>query len=186
MKSHFPHYRFLPLRRWLYPEQTDRLSDLFHKASGLFIEPYEALCPKIVTANPGPKAQAILSNMSMVSANASHREVIDLKESFGNFFTDVDGNVVMDMHMDNGCNSFGYNHRSLIMDSKMDKFERYVIQRPALGFAPPEEYPSWLLNNLSRIAPANVPDVVLTCGCGSSANEAAIKVAFLHHYYMLK
>jgi 4-aminobutyrate aminotransferase/(S)-3-amino-2-methylpropionate transaminase len=152
----------------------------------LTLETYEAAGPRMITANPGPKAQAILSNMSMISANTSHRDVIDLKKSFGNYFTDVDGNVVMDMHMDNGSNSFGYNHRSLIMDSKMDKYERYSIQRPALGFAPPEEYPSWLLNNLSKIAPINVPDAVLTCGCGSSANENAIKLAILHHYFRLK
>jgi 4-aminobutyrate aminotransferase-like enzyme len=184
--KHFPLYRFLPLRRWFYPEQTQKLSDLFHKKSSDFIETYEAVCPSQVTANPGPKAQAILNNMSMVSATTNPREVIDLAKSFGNYFTDVDGNVVMDMHMDNGSNSFGYNHRSLIMDTKMDKFERYLVQRPSLGFAPPEEYPSWLLNNLSRIAPANVPDVVLTCGCASSANETAIKVAFLYHHYLLK
>jgi len=186
MAKYFPHYRFLPLRRWLMPEQTDKLSDLFHKTAGIVIEPYEAVAPKMITSNPGPKAQAILSSMSDVSANSTYRDVIDLNKSFGNYFQDVDGNTVMDMHMDNGSNSFGYNHRSLIMDTKMDKYERYSIQRPSLAFAPPQEYPSWILNNLSKIAPADVPDVSFSCGCGSSANENAIKVAFLHRYYQIK
>lgn len=186
MNKYFPVYRWLPLRRWLHPSQTDKLSNLFHQASSLIIEPYEALEPKMLTKNPGPKAEVLLSKMASMSGNTSTRDVIDLNKSFGNYFTDVDGNVVMDMHMDNGSNSFGYNHRSLIMDTKMDKFERYLIQRPSLGFAPPEEYPSWLLNNLSKIAPMNVPDVAFSCGCGSSANETAIKMAFLHHYYQLK
>ena len=186
MSRHFPVYRFLQLRRWLHPSQTDKLSDLFHKTAGMFIEPYEALTPKVVTDQPGPQAKAILNKMSLVSGNTTERDVLDLNKSFGNYFTDVDGNVVMDMYMDNGSNSFGYNHRSLIMDSKLDKFERYLVQRPSLGFAPPVEYPSWLLNNLSKIAPINVPDVVLSCGCGSSSNENAIKIAFLQHYYQLK
>ncbi len=186
MNRYFPQYRWLPFRRWLMPSTTDKLSDLFHSAFSLVIEPYEAAAPKMVTSYPGPNATAILKNMSNISASTQERDVIDLKKSFGNYFTDVDGNIVLDMHMDYGSNSFGYNHRSLIMDSKLDKYERYVVQRPALGYAPPEEYPSWLINNLTKVAPENLTDVVLSCGCGSSANENAIKTAFLHHYYQLK
>jgi 4-aminobutyrate aminotransferase/(S)-3-amino-2-methylpropionate transaminase len=72
------------------------------------------------------------------------------------------------------------------MDSKLDKFERYTIHRPALGVAAPIEYPNWVLTSFNKLAPTDVQDVVLTCGCRSSANENAIKLAFLHHYYKLK
>jgi len=109
-----------------------------------------------------------------------------LEKSFGNYFTDIDGNVVLDMYMDKGANAFGYNHRTLLMDTKLDKFERFLVHRPSLAFTPPIEYPSWLLGKISKLGPNNLNDVYLTCGCGSSANENAIKLAFSNHFYNMK
>ena len=57
------------------------------------------------------------------------------------------------MYMDKGRNAFGYNHRTLLMDTKLDKFEEYLVHRPSLAFTPPKEYPSWLIHKVMKIAP---------------------------------
>ena len=88
--------------------------------------------------------------------------------------------------MDKGNNVFGYNHRALLLDTKLDKFERFLVHRPSLAFTPPVEYPQWLLGKISKLGPSNLNDVYLTCGCGSSANENALKFAFLKYFYDLK
>jgi 4-aminobutyrate aminotransferase-like enzyme len=98
----------------------------------------------------------------------------------------LDGNVILDMDMDKGKNAFGYNHRTLKLHSKLDYFERFSIHRPSIAFTPPVEYPAWLAGKLSSLGPPNLNDIYLTCGCGSSANENAIKFAFLNHFYKLR
>ena len=72
------------------------------------------------------------------------------------------------------------------MDTKLDKFEEYLVHRPSLAFTPPKEYPSWLIHKVMKIAPIGLNDVYLTCGCGSSANENALKFGFLSKFYHLK
>jgi len=48
------------------------------------------------------------------------------------------------------------------------------------------EYPKWLLDKITKLGPRSLNDVYLTCGCGSSANENALKFAFLHSFYQTR
>jgi 4-aminobutyrate aminotransferase/(S)-3-amino-2-methylpropionate transaminase len=185
--SHWPKYKFMNFRKILSPKTTDKMSDRFHNLVSKYIEPYEPVGPRTMTSFPGPKTLEYNQQMIQLFGDTHEKkEVIDIKNSFGNYFLDLDGNVVLDMYMDNGRNLLGYNHRNWYKDTMFQRYAKYMIQRPAMGQLPPEEYPKMLLNILSKFAPSNVPEVYLSCGCGSSANENAIKFAFLKKYYDIK
>jgi hypothetical protein len=54
--SYWPVYKSMNLRRILSPLKTKCLSDSFHQFLHNYVEPFEALMPKMVTNYPGPKA----------------------------------------------------------------------------------------------------------------------------------
>lgn len=183
----FPQYKLLNFRKFLSPKQTDKLSDSFHSFFNKFVEPYEALQPEAHTSFPGPKTIEYNAKLGKIIANNQNlREVINLEKSFGNYFQDVDGNVVLDMHMDNGKNIFGYNYRKWVQHAKMGKYDQYLTQKPSLGYTPPAEYPKMLLELMNKVGPKNLHEVLLTNGSGSAANDAAIKIAILNKLYELK
>jgi 4-aminobutyrate aminotransferase/(S)-3-amino-2-methylpropionate transaminase len=185
--SHWPVYKLMPLRKALPPSVTTKLSNTFHNIMSKVVEPYEAAEPKIITKYPGPKALAFNESMSQTIANSDQlREVINLENSFGNYFEDVDGNVVLDMFMDNGRNAFGYNSRRWIKETKLQKYDKFLYQRPAIGVLPPVEYPKLLHELLMKVGPDAISEVYLSCGCGSSANLNAFKFAFLKKFFDLK
>ena len=185
--SHWPVYKFMPLRKALNPTATTIISDTFHNVMSKFIEPYEAPCPNVNTKFPGPKLSAMNESMSKTIATSDNiKEVINFEKSFGNYFEDVDGNVVLDMFMDNGRNAFGYNSRRWIKETKLQKYDKFLTQRPANGVMPPAEYPKLLNELLLKVGPDALQDVYLSCGCGSSANVNAIKFAFLKKFFDLK
>jgi len=185
--SHWPVYKFMPLRKALPPSMTTNLSNTFHNVMSKFVEPYEAAAPKIITNFPGPKSLAFNESMSQTIANSDKlREVINLESSFGNYFEDLDGNVVLDMYMDNGRNAFGYNSRRWIKETKLQKYDKYLYQRPSIGVLPPAEYPKLLHELIMKIGPDLLSEVYLSCGCGSSANINAFKFAFLKKFFELK
>lgn len=185
--SHWPLYKFMNFRKLLSPKQTTRMSDSMHNMISRFIEPYEPAAPRTVTQFPGPLTVEYNNSLSKFLSNKQEiKEVLDIKGSFGNYFKDVDGNVVLDMYMDNGRNLLGYNHRDWIRHTNFEKYTKYMIQRPTMGMTPPQEYPKMLIDIMSRFAPHNVPEIYLSCGCGSSANDNAIKFAYLKKFYELK
>jgi hypothetical protein len=54
--SYWPVYKSMNLRKILSPHQTKGLSDSFHQFLSKYVEPFEALMPRMVTNYPGPKA----------------------------------------------------------------------------------------------------------------------------------
>jgi 4-aminobutyrate aminotransferase/(S)-3-amino-2-methylpropionate transaminase len=185
--SHWPTYKFMNFRKAFSPQTTTKMSDTFHNIMSKFIEPYEAAGPVISSTFPGPKALSYNERISHTLINSENvREVIDLEKSFGNYFQDIDGNVVLDMHMDYGRNILGYNSRRWVKETKFQKYDKFLVQRPAMGVMPPAEYPKLLSKLLLTVAPPELTDVYLSCGCGSSANVNAFKLAFLKKFFELK
>jgi 4-aminobutyrate aminotransferase/(S)-3-amino-2-methylpropionate transaminase len=183
--SYWPVYKFMNLRKVLNPNQTAKVSDTYHKLVSALIEPYEAPNPKVLTAFPGPKAIELSQTMSNILYNKD-KEIINTEKSFGNYFTDVDGNVVLDMTMDNGRNILGYNSRRLLREARWQKYAKFAIQRPAIGAKPPQEYPKLVFQIMNKLAPPGLNEVYFTCGCYTSANENALKLAYLNKFYELK
>jgi 4-aminobutyrate aminotransferase/(S)-3-amino-2-methylpropionate transaminase len=183
--SYWPTYKFMNLRKVLTPKQTSMLSDATAKILSAVIEPFEEPHPKMLTAYPGPKALEYSQSLSNVLFN-KNKEVINLDKSFGNYFTDIDGNVVLDMDMDGGRNILGYNSRRLLRETKWQKYTKLSYQRPAMGVMPIQEYPKLLSKYVNKLAPPNLSEVYFTCGCFSSANDNALKLAYLHKFYEMK
>jgi 4-aminobutyrate aminotransferase/(S)-3-amino-2-methylpropionate transaminase len=149
------------------------------------LEPYEASNPKIVTSFPGPKAQEFSEAMSEVLFS-QHKDILDMDNSFGNYYTDIDGNTVLDMDMDNGRNLLGYNSRKLVRETLWQKYTKFYIHRPAMGMLPAKEYPQLLSSLMKRLSTEHLKDVYFTCGCFTSANDTAIKIAYLNKFYEVK
>ena len=169
-----------------FTNTTQPKKSFFNYIISKYIEPFEAPEPKIVSY-PGPNSFKTKQYMKSVLGNYKEfREVLDIENSFGNYFQDVDKNVILDMHMDNGKNILGYNHRTLVKDSYLEKFERFVVHRPAIGAVPPKEYPGLVNQFLKKMSPHPDYEVFFTCGCESSANENALKFASLKMFFDLK
>ncbi len=184
---HYPQYKLLNFRKFLSPKQTDNLSDKFHNFYSKFIEPYEVTEPKMVTFFPGAKNIEYNTKLGRIIANnQNNRDIINLEKSFGNYFNDIDNNIVLDMHMDNGKNMFGYNYRKWVQHAKFGKYDQYLYQKPSLANTPPAEYPKMLMDLLNRVGPKNLHEVLLTNGSSSAANEAAIKIAMINKLYEIK
>lgn len=184
---HWSNFKLMYLRKAISPRTTNLLSDTYHSFISKVIEPYEAEHPVVKTSFPGPLTSEHNSEIALTFVKGGRiREIINLEKSFGNYFEDIDGNVVLDMHMDNGRNALGYNSRRWIRETKFEHYDQFLVERPAMGIYPTQEYPKLVQTLISKIAPRGLPEVYLSCGCGSSANINAIKMAMLKKFFDLK
>ena len=107
-----------------------------------------------------------------------------MKESKGNFFKDVDGNLILDLYCNYASLPLGYNHDALInvidyyitltQARDSDLYDRYLGNRTNVNYLPPEEYADLLRDAIMPIAPAGTNQVFLTDGTTTQANEAAL------------
>ncbi|VDK56990.1 unnamed protein product [Anisakis simplex] len=72
----------------------------------------------------------------------------------------------------------GYNHPDLIKVVSDPRFITAAVSRPALGSFPGNDFPGEVSKALTSVAPKGCP-LVQTMLCGSSADENAIKTAFI-------
>jgi 4-aminobutyrate aminotransferase / (S)-3-amino-2-methylpropionate transaminase len=70
----------------------------------------------VKAAYPGPKHQQVLEETQSYNLDQAYQaqRFIDAKKSRGNFFVDVDGNVVLDLHCNFSSLPLGYNHDAFI------------------------------------------------------------------------
>jgi 4-aminobutyrate aminotransferase-like enzyme len=67
---------------------------------------------------------------------------VNFKKSKGNYFTDIDGNVVLDLHCNYSHNPLGYNHDALInvIYSSNVVYEYIVKSRRSIRQVPKSHY----------------------------------------------
>ena len=106
---------------------------------------------------------------------------MDYERSIGNYAADADGNYILDLYCSIASLPVGYNHPDMVYNSLDPALYKYVAQRPALGVLPDQSWPDLIRTSLMPIAPSGLTEVFLTCGCGTSAVENAVKSA-IHHY----
>jgi hypothetical protein len=73
-----------------------------HRAYASAAQPFfanEAKGPVVKTQIPGPKSQAALAELDAVFDTRSVNMLANYKESFGNYLSDPDGNVLLDVYV---------------------------------------------------------------------------------------
>ncbi|XP_065217365.1 4-aminobutyrate aminotransferase, mitochondrial-like [Planococcus citri] len=145
-----------------------------------FVSSFEGLepaGPSVKTEVPGPKTKSYIERLGKVQQSNSVQLFGDYEKSIGNYFVDVDGNVLLDVYMQISSIPIGYNHPEIIQAlQKLDNVKA-VVNRPALGYFPGADWIHKLENVLLSVAPKGLNHVT-TMMCGSCSNENAMKNIF--------
>lgn len=91
---------------------------------------------------------------------------------------DIDSNLMLDTFTNIATIAIGYNHPEMIEYAQSEEVMTLMVNRPALGIHPPENYQSMLEQGILQQAPKGF----LYCHimmCGSCSVEGAFKSSFL-------
>ncbi|KAL8809159.1 MAG: hypothetical protein Q9200_003665 [Gallowayella weberi] len=120
--------------------------------------------PHVKTPLPGPRSQALSAELNRVFDTRNMTMMVDYEKSHGNFFAQI------------ASVPLGYNNEHLIKTAKSPEMIRSIVNRPALGQYPSQDWLQLLEEGILRAAPAGF-NQVFTGMSGSDANEAAYKAA---------
>lgn len=140
--------------------------------------PTEPSAPHIQTQIPGPKSQAAIANLHKVFDTRSLNMLANYKHSVGNYIADSDGNVLLDVFAQIASIPLGYNNPVLASVARSDEMVSALINRPALGNFPSDDWAHILETGILKVAPKGL-NQVFTAMTGSDANETAYKAAFM-------
>ncbi|KAF5093216.1 hypothetical protein D0Z03_002504 [Geotrichum reessii] len=144
-----------------------------------FYYPNEPTGPLMKTSLPGPENQKALTKLSKVFDARAAYFVVDYYKSNGNYIVDVDGNTYLDVYAQIASIALGYNNPALTAAVRSEKNINTIVNRPALGNFPPNDYADTLSEGLLAAAPQGLNQVWLDLS-GSGANEQAYKAAFIY------
>lgn len=142
--------------------------------------PTEPLEPQVVTEIPGPRSKALLCDLGKIQSMASIQFFVDYKASTGNYIVDADGNKLLDLFTNISSIPLGYNHPALIEAALGDEMLTSLVNRPALGVFPGENWGERLRDVLMNIAPRGT-DNIITMMCGTCSNENGMKLMFMKY-----
>ncbi|EPS42660.1 hypothetical protein H072_3423 [Dactylellina haptotyla CBS 200.50] len=140
----------------------------------------EPSAPSIKTAIPGPKSKAAITELDEVFDTRSLNMICDYENSIGNYVSDHDHNLLLDVYAQIASIPIGYNNPALAKVAASPEMLTALINRPALGNFPPASWTNTLRSGILAVAPKGL-DQVFTGMSGSDANECAYKAAFMYH-----
>lgn len=178
MKNHWQVSKMMVFQKLLTPKQITALSYYYHKLVGKVIEDYEVNNPKVTYKFDLTKTnnfKDILYDSTGLRNDTS--DVINLHDSFGNYFKDADGNDILDLSMNHGFNVLGYNPRPIIAKTKLEYFQQNTIND--FNETASIEYVSEL-RELNKLAPLDVENIQI-CDNESNAIETAVRFATLSY-----
>ncbi|RSL92515.1 4-aminobutyrate aminotransferase [Fusarium oligoseptatum] len=138
-------------------------------------EPQE---PTVVTAIPGPKSKEAVRRLDKLFDASAAVFSVDYHKSYGNYIVDVDGNVLLDVYAQIASIPVGYNNPTLLKAATSPAMASSLINRPALGNFPQNDWATILETGLLKVAPKGM-NQVFTALSGADANELAYKAAFI-------
>ncbi len=143
--------------------------------------PGEAEYPSVVTKTiPGPKSNEMHARLSKIQESGAVHFFTDYDKSKGNYVTDVDGNILLDLFSQISSMPLGFNHPNMIKALQDPKNLSLLVHRPALGNLPPADWVERIEKTLLSVAPKGLNQVT-TMMCGSCSNENAYKQAMMFY-----
>jgi len=137
--------------------------------------------PEIVTEEiPGPRSKALHADFGKIQSMASIQFFVDYKASAGNYIVDADGNKMLDLFTNISSIPLGYNHPALIQAALGDEMLTSLVNRPALGAFPGDNWGERLKEVMMKIAPRGT-DNIITMMCGTCSNENGMKLMFMKY-----
>lgn len=140
--------------------------------------PGEPSAPYLQTSVPGPKSKQLINEMEKIQQAGTVQMFVDYEKSLGNYIVDCDGNVLLDVYGQIASMPLGYNHPHLHEVLKKKSSISTLVNRPALGVFPGDDWPEKLNSVLIKNAPPKLK-MVTTMMCGSCSNENAYKMMFM-------
>jgi len=141
--------------------------------------------PVVTTPIPGPVSKQRLEQLNKIQSMASIQFFVDYRSSVGNYIVDVDGNKMLDVFTNISSIPLGYNHPALLAAASGNEMLDSLVNRPALGVFPGDNWPDRLKDVLMNIAPRGC-DNIITMMCGTCSNENAMKLMFMKYAEKLR
>lgn len=141
--------------------------------------PDEPAKPSVKGKIPGPENAKALEKLTKVFDTRAAYFVADYYKSLGNYIVDVDNNVMLDVYAQISSIALGYNNPAIIDAAQSKEMINSIVNRPALGNFPSNDYADILKEGILAAAPPGL-DKVWTDMSGSGANETAYKAAFMY------
>ncbi|KAF3930150.1 hypothetical protein ABW19_dt0208894 [Dactylella cylindrospora] len=140
----------------------------------------EPTAPSVKTEIPGPKSKVAIAELDEVFDTRSLNMICDYDKSLGNYISDHDHNLLLDVYAQIASIPLGYNNPALAKVASSPEMLTSIINRPALGNFPSSTWANTLKSGILSVAPKGL-NQVFTGMSGSDANECAYKAAFMYH-----
>ena len=113
----------------------------------------EPEAPEVVSDIPGPQSKQRMEQLAQIQSMGSIQFFVDYKKSVGNYIVDVDGNKMLDVFTNISSIPLGYNHPALQAAARGDEMMDSLVNRPALGVFPGDDWGDRL-----KVCRKNFPD----------------------------
>jgi 4-aminobutyrate aminotransferase/(S)-3-amino-2-methylpropionate transaminase len=124
--------------------------------------------------------KVLLNDVETVSQDhMNHYIFVNYNTSYGNYMVDADDNTMLDLFGSIGSMPLGYNHPDLIKMTHEPQYPSLFVNRADMNNYYDKNMHTLLNESVYGIKPNGLDKVILTCGCGSSSNELAYKIALL-------
>ncbi len=158
------------------------IRNLIYKAKRAFLPafklPKDNEIPHMKTEYPGPNMLNLANDTEIVSNDCLNAMTyINYEKSRGSYFVDCDGNTFLDFFTNISSLPLGFNHPDLIKFSHQDQFVDTFVNKIDLNNYYPSNVSQLFNDTVQKFRPKDLQKVILTCGCGSSANELAFKIS---------
>ncbi|CAB4068525.1 ABAT [Lepeophtheirus salmonis] len=152
----------------------------FHIGSVIHSASIKELEINIQTDIPGPKSTKLRNDLLEYQQISSVSLISDSHKSLGNFLVDVDNNTYLDCFMQISSIPLGYNNPELIAALSTPANIHQLVNRPAMGWFPNEEWIEYITKVFMAVAPSGM-DQIFPMMCGTCSNENAMKLCFMKH-----